>query len=62
MNNTVRDYRGRVVGFRCFSCGEIYPSMWGTTCNKCSEEEKRHSQLIDEITKLRKELKQGLNK
>jgi hypothetical protein len=34
-NNEVKDARGRSLGFRCFTCGNVYPSMWGEVCNLC---------------------------
>lgn len=42
-NNSVGDM------FECWTCRELYHSMWGVTCNKCREEEKRHRELIDAI-------------
>lgn len=34
-DNTVRDGRGRIVGFRCWQCDEVKTRMWGTICNRC---------------------------
>lgn len=30
MNNSVKDAHGNVIGFRCFRCGGVFQSMWGT--------------------------------
>lgn len=50
MNNDVRNYRGEVIGFRCFTCGEVKDRMWGTVCNACRSRE-------DEVSKLRAEVR-----
>lgn len=49
MNNEVRDGRGRLIGFRCWTCQKVAPSMWGETCNECREVERRHQELIAAI-------------
>lgn len=52
MNNSI--YVGdKCVGFRCFNCGGVYQSMWGSTCNKCRNENDKHEALIAEIKMLR---------
>lgn len=37
MNNEVTDWQDRVIGYRCFTCGEIVQSMWGNNCNDCTD-------------------------
>lgn len=54
MNNEVRDFRGNLVGFRCFNCNDVVPSMWGTTCNACRSKKDESSALRKEIAELRK--------
>ena len=54
MNNAVRDWRGNIIGYRCWECGEIKQSMWGTTCNSCRNKHEEASKLRDEIAELRK--------
>jgi len=49
MNNEVKDWQGKTIGFRCWECGDIVQSMWGETCNKCREKERRHKELIETI-------------
>lgn len=49
MYNSIRDSSGNVIGFRCFECGEIVTTMWGYTCNRCREEERRHKELIEAL-------------
>lgn len=46
---SVRDWRGRVIGYRCIDCGGVFPSMWGNVCNKCREDERRHRELVAAI-------------
>lgn len=46
MNNDVYDGRGKLVGFRCSTCGDVFPSMWDVTCNRCRLEEERHAALL----------------
>lgn len=48
INNSV--YCGdRLEGFRCFTCGDIVNSMWGTTCNRCRNKERKHKELLEAI-------------
>lgn len=49
MSNEVRDWRGRIIGYRCWECGNVELSMWGDTCNACREKERRHQELIAAI-------------
>lgn len=57
INNSIRDGRGNVIGYKCFQCGDVVQSMWGTTCNKCRKENERHNELISEIRELKERLK-----
>lgn len=34
------------TGFRCYECGNVFPAMWGDTCNACREKERRHQELV----------------
>ena len=43
----------KTIGFRCYECGRIVQSMWGDTCNRCREEERRHRELIKAIDEMR---------
>ncbi|KKN49566.1 hypothetical protein LCGC14_0641310 [marine sediment metagenome] len=46
INNDVKNWRGKTIGFRCRECGDIFQSMWETTCNKCRREEERHQEIL----------------
>lgn len=48
-DTSVRDWRGRTIGYRCLDCGEVVQQMWGNTCNKCRDKERRHQELIAAI-------------
>lgn len=37
-DNSYKDSRGSVLGFVCDTCGGVFSSMWGETCNRCREE------------------------
>jgi uncharacterized OB-fold protein len=50
MNNSVKDAYGEVIGFRCWTCGNVFESMWGETCNRCRAKK-------DETQKLRAEIR-----
>ena len=58
MNNSVRDWQGNVIGFRCFTCGEIYQSGWGNHCNGCRNKADENARLRAEISKLTEAIKQ----
>jgi hypothetical protein len=45
MSNTVVDWRGRIVGFRCSECDQVKTKMWGTVCNSCRTLEEQVAQL-----------------
>lgn len=34
-DNSVRDFRGYVIGFRCDICDQVKTKMWDTICNEC---------------------------
>lgn len=48
-DTSVRNWRGQVIGYRCLDCGDIVQQMWGNTCNKCRDNERRHQELIAAI-------------
>ena len=49
INNAVYGRRDEVIGFRCFECNDIVPSMWGVVCNRCREAERRHNESLAAI-------------
>jgi len=61
MNNSVRDYRGNIVGYECYTCGKVAQSMWGQTCNECRKKEEQSNSLVKEVRKLREEIAQLKN-
>lgn len=46
---SVKDWRGRVAGYRCIDCNGVFSSMWGNVCNECRDKERRHQELIAAI-------------
>jgi len=52
MNNEVKNWQGKVIGFKCFQCGNVYDQMWDTTCNSCRNRNDENSKLRSEISKL----------
>ncbi len=54
--NTVRDWTGKVIGFRCFECGKISNAMWVNTCNQCRAKHDEAEKLRNEIRLLREEV------
>lgn len=52
MNNSVKNGYGEIVGYRCWTCGNVFQSMWGETCNRCRKEEKQHEEMKSEIRRL----------
>ena len=56
MDNSVRDYRGNIMGYECWTCGKVVQSMWGETCNACRSKEKQSNSLVEEVRKLREEI------
>lgn len=57
LNNEVRDYQDKIIGFRCFQCGGVYQTMWENTCNNCRAKESEHNEMIKEIKQLKDEIK-----
>jgi hypothetical protein len=51
MNNEVRE-GNKAVGFRCWTCGNVFERMWGETCNGCRNTERRHKETIAAIQSL----------
>lgn len=49
LNSDIYDGWGDLVGSRCFTCYEVFPSMWGETCNRCRASEERHEELLAAI-------------
>lgn len=58
MNNSVKNGYGEVIGFRCWTCGGVFQSMWGETCNKCRNQESENTKLRAEIAKLTKAIQE----
>lgn len=56
MNNEVKRWDGTVIGFQCFTCGEVKDRMWGTKCNMCRNREDENAKLRNELRKLREEI------
>jgi hypothetical protein len=56
MDNSVRNYRGDILGYECWTCGKVSQSMWGETCNECRNKEKQSNSLVEEVRKLREEI------
>ena len=54
--NAVRDWQGKIIGFRCFECGSVSGSMWGTVCNSCRAKHDEAESLRNEIRLLRNEI------
>jgi hypothetical protein len=46
INNSVKNWYGETIGFRCFKCEGVFPSMWGSICNKCREQERLLKELF----------------
>ena len=64
MNNAV--YSGReLIGFRCFTCGDIFQSMWDCTCNGCRAAKKANEtneKILAELKLLRETIADKLLK
>ena len=43
---TIRDSRGREIGYVCNRCGRTVSSMWGNICNICREDDRKHNELM----------------
>jgi hypothetical protein len=46
MKTAVLDSNGRVVGYRCYECSEVFDSLWDDTCNGCRAKERRHQEAL----------------
>lgn len=57
MNNSVKNGYGEVVGFRCWTCGDVFQSMWGETCNRCRKQSDENKKLRAEVRALTEALK-----
>ena len=58
MNNSVKNGWGEIIGFRCWTCGGVFQSMWGETCNKCRKDSEENEKLRKEVAELTKAIKQ----
>lgn len=58
INNSIRNWQGNTVGFKCSQCGGIYQSMWGDVCNGCRKSNENNEKLIAEIRDLKNKLNQ----
>lgn len=52
-NNSVQNAYGKVIGYRCHECGEVFQSMWGCICNGCVAKERRHQEALEALEALR---------
>jgi DNA-directed RNA polymerase subunit N (RpoN/RPB10) len=57
MNNSIKNGYGEIVGFRCWTCGDVFQSMWGETCNRCRKQEEQANKMQAEIRRLTNALK-----
>lgn len=57
MNNSITNWQGEIVGFRCWRCGGVFQSMWGETCNGCRHQDEENKKLRAEIRRLTEALK-----
>jgi hypothetical protein len=44
-----RDKWGRELAWQCSECGKPFQLGWGSMCNACIKEERRHQELIAAI-------------
>jgi len=49
INNSVLGISGKVVGYRCLTCGHVVSSMWGNTCNECRSKSEEGEKLLKAI-------------
>lgn len=56
-NNSVRNWQGQIIGFRCFECGQVKGQMWGNTCNECRAKQEEAEKLRHEIRKLTEQIR-----
>lgn len=48
-----RDSNGREILWQCSDCGKPFDLGWGSQCNQCIRDEKRHRELLKAITESR---------
>lgn len=48
----VYDDNDNTICFRCDTCGEIFPSMFGDARGACRGKEMRHKELVNAILKI----------
>lgn len=48
-NNSVYDWRGNLIGFRCDTCNEVVQKMWGDTCNACRKRDEQVDRIVAAI-------------
>lgn len=45
-----RDSAGREVLWQCSDCGKPFELGWGSRCNKCILEERRHQEILKAVS------------
>ena len=43
------DITGREILWKCSDCGQPFNLGWGSRCNKCIHDEKRHQEILEAI-------------
>jgi len=46
-----RDAHGREVLWQCSTCGKPFNLGWGSRCNRCIEDDRKHNELIAVMTR-----------
>lgn len=44
-----RDRFGRELLWQCSDCGQPFNLGWGSRCNRCINEERRHREIVAEL-------------
>ena len=44
-----RDGNGREILWQCTTCGLPFTLGWGSQCNRCIAEDKRHAEMVQAI-------------
>ena len=44
-----RDGNGREILWKCSDCGQSFNLGWGSRCNKCIHDKKRHQEILEAI-------------
>lgn len=52
MNNSVKNYRGKVIGFKCSYCGLIKDKMWSNICNECRNKRDYSEKILNSFKDL----------